>query len=301
MRYLIVFVAACCLMLNCSNDDDNAILLPVSQPIIDNFKIENYHAIYAMYDINLQLNYPGYGDNMVRLEYDSLNRIIKRTGNVFYTGSTSGIVHDSLYTDLTYAGNIAYRVKKIRPFGGYSAIDKDSALLTFDVFNRIIQKIQFKEYNYPQIDTTNYVYDINGKLISYINTYNKVYDDGREFRTIKESQLYYTNGNLDSIVTIRSLKPNFVDYTALYSKYSHIFSGYDTAENPFRKLQMFDETFYRSLSNNNFTEYKLITGYYDYPNNNYYAEPIYYGGYESKFQTWDLIYDENGDWIYYEF
>ena len=83
-------------------------------------------------------------------------------------------------------------------------------------------------------------------------------------------------------------------------KETQVFSNYDLAQNPFRKLQIFKETFNRSLSKNNFREYRKISGSYHYPNNNYNQTPIFYPSNDES-QNWNLIYDDNGEWIYNQF
>jgi len=285
--------------LSCSNDDSEM------EEIIttDNFNIENYHGIYAQYAFNLSLNFPDYGDNLIKFEYDNQNRIIKRIGNVLVANPASGIggvLHDSLYSDLVYLDNKIYIEKKIAPFGGLSAVPENGTTITLNN-NRMIQKITYEEYNDPQIDTTSYTY-ANDKLISYIKTSNNTTQGSNwEFRNFEESNLYYTNGNLDSIVTIHSYKPNFTEYTVLQKKETKIFSGYDNVQNPFRKLQVFKETFNRSLSKNNFTEYKKTSNYYNYPNNDFYQTPTISETYNDNFQDWNFAYDENGEWIYNEF
>jgi len=284
-------------ILGCSNDDSENMIEP-----IDNFLIESYHGIYAQYNILLVLN-PDF-DNLIKFEYDESNRIIKRIGDILHTSPNSGIqgyLHDSLYTSLTYSENKIHLEKKVSPFGGFSEVPDNETIIELDYNNRMIQKITFELYNDPQIDTTNYTYE-NGKLISFLKTSNRVtqgYDE--EIRRFEESNLYYTNGNLDSIVTIYSYKPNFTDYTVLTGKMTKLFSDFDTTQNPFRKLQIFEETFNRSLSNNNFTDYREQGNTYYYPNNDFYQIPIMGPTNEGDFTTWNFAYDENGEWIYDQF
>jgi hypothetical protein len=280
--------------LSCSSDDDETI---VNEPI-DNFYIESYHGFYAQYNGSLStfFNY----SNIISFEYDDSNRIIKRNGDMFNlspNGGGGGYLHDSLYTDLVYTNNKVRLEKKGTPFVE-NYIPNNETIIELDAHNRMIKKIRFQEYDYPERDTTNYTYS-NGKLMSFVKTSNRVSTSGNwSVRYFEESDLYYTNDNLDSIVTIYSGKESSVPYTILSKKETQYFSGYDTAENPFRKLQMFEETFNRSLSKNNFTEYRKTSNSYHYPNNDYYQTPILYPTQEEAYQTWSFAYDEDGEWIY---
>lgn len=289
-------VVALLLILSCSNDEiESAEIEPV-----DNFRIENYHASYINYNSFLTP-----GPNLVKFEYDEHNRIIKRVGDVLSTSFGTLILSDSLYTDLTYNNDKVHLEKKIIPFGGISQIYQNEAFITLNADNKMSQKIRNYQTNSGfEIDTINYTYS-NNKLISYINTSNRELTlwtgENIDIRYFEESDLYYSNNNLDSIVTLYSYKINVFDYTVLQNKETKIFSGYDSSENPFRKLQIFEETFNRSLSENNFTEYRVNSQGYHYPNNDFYQQPTVLPSNEQAYQTWDLAYDENGEWIYDQF
>jgi hypothetical protein len=221
--------------------------------------------------------------------------------NLSPNGGGGGYLHDSLYTDLVYTNNKVRLEKKAIPFNGLTVLENET-IIELDAYNRMLRKITMEEYyNTPKRDTTNYTYS-NGKLMSFVKTsFREESNPDWSVRYYEESNLYYTNDNLDSIVTIYSGKQSSVSYTILSKKETQYFSGYDTAENPFRKLQMFEETFNRSLSKNNFTEYRKTSNSYHYPNDDYYQTPILYPTQEEAYQTWNLAYDENGEWIYDQF
>jgi len=281
--------------LSCSNDDDEVI---ATEPV-DNFYIESYHGFYAQYNTYLStfFNY----SNIISFEYDDSNRISKRHGDILYLGSGSGgggYLHDSLYTDLVYTNNKIHLEKKAIPFNGLTVLENET-IIELDAYNRMIRKTTMEEYyNTPKRDTTNYTYS-NGKLRSFVKTsFREESNPDWSVRYFEESNLYYTNDNLDSIVTIFSAKDQIIPFNILVKKETQYFSGYDSAQNPFRKLQIFEETFNRSLSKNNFTEYRKTSNDYDYPNDNYYATPILEPTQEEAYQTWSFAYDENGEWIY---
>lgn len=280
---------------SCSNDDDSG--EQVIEPV-DNFYIESYHKVYAQYNIHLFPN--SESSDLITFDYDDSNRITKRHGDLVYLNPNSGggaYLHDSLYTDLTYTNNKVHLEKKAVPFNGLS-VRENERIIEFDANNRMIRKIKFQEYDYPERDTTNYTYS-EGKLMSFIKTSNIVSSNGNwSVRYFKESNLYYTNDNLDSIVMVSSVKYSDDPFSILLTKETKHFSGYDSAQNPFRKLQIFEETFNRSLSKNNFTEYRETTNDYDYPNDDYYATPTLGPTQNGNYQNWSFAYDENGEWIY---
>jgi len=280
------------------NDDETENLIPPG----DNFKITSYHGFYGQYNTQLTLNPTQ--DNLVNFEYDQFNRIIKRIGNVVYANPNSGIegyLHNLLYTSLTYSGNKVFLENKISANGNSITVPENETIITIGLNNRMSQKTTFKSElgGIPQRDTTNYTYE-NDRLISYVKTSNLVGSNWNT-RYFEESNLYYTNENLDSIVTISSRKSSDESYLILDKKETQLFEGYDMAQNPFRKLQFFKETFNRSLSKNNFTTYRKKSHGYNYPGNDYNQTPIVAIMNEVAFQTWSFAYDQTGEWMYNQF
>ncbi|WP_417290301.1 hypothetical protein [Corallibacter sp.] len=288
------------LLFRCSEDDNTN---QYTFEPVDNFHIQSYHGFYAIYGGYISSSYDG--DNKVKFIYDDQNRIIERIGDIVYTSYGSGAggyLHDSLYTDITYETNKAILIKKIHPFGGFSHVPENEQIITFDSRGRMIKKVSDHVLNRYGTDTINYTYQ-NDKLVEYTKTYN--YDNDYsdfDIRYFEESNLYYTNNNLDSIVSVLKRKYSDEPYIAILSKRAYVFSGYDSSENPFRKLSMFDETFFRSLSRNNFSEYRVKSSSYYYPNDDYIQGNGYYRPYqETRFQSWPFAYDENNEWIYDNF
>lgn len=275
--------------ISCSTDD-----LTES---VGNFNIEKYHGMHAQYDVQLSLNMAQ--DNLVKFEYDAQNRISKRIGNVVYASPSSGIegyLHNYLYTDLSYSDNKIYLEKKILPNGNFTTVPSNETTFELDSDGRLLQKISFEEFIAPQIDTTDYTY-FEGKLSSFTKRIYHDLPDG-DIINYEASTLYYTNGNLESISTVFSTKYDDIPFVVLDKKETQLFSGYDNAQNPFKKLQIFEETFNRSLSENNFTEYVKISNTYTYPDNDYYQTPILGPTQQETVQSWYFIYDENGNWMY---
>ncbi len=100
---------------------------------------------------------------------------------------------------------------------------------------------------------------------------------------LRKSIFYYNNkNNIDSVVTTFSPREDLIiDY-----KRVDIFSDYDNAKNPLKELVIFDETFYRSLSANNYKYWCAK----EYNENNKLT---------SKKETiFNLKYDENGNVLF---
>lgn len=83
-----------------------------------------------------------------------------------------------------------------------------------------------------------------------------------DFRYINSSFYYYnSHNNLDSIITsnyYRSL-PDLDSIITSNCIKIETFSDYDNAFNPLKHLFLFKETFYRTLSVNNYREYSHVT------------------------------------------
>ncbi|MCX7549278.1 hypothetical protein [Xanthomarina sp. F2636L] len=187
--------------LSCSKDDDSAEQV-IEQPV-DNFYIESYQSIYAQYNIYFFPNLAFSG--RISFEYDEHNRITKRHGDILHmssNGVVGGYLDDSLYIDLTYANNKVYLEKKASPFIDYQTPENET-IIELDENSKMILKTAFQEYfSFTKRDTTNYTYN-DGKLRSFIKTTYRVSSNGDWMvRYFDESNLHYTNDNLDSIVTI---------------------------------------------------------------------------------------------------
>ncbi len=113
--------------------------------------------------------------------------------------------------------------------------------------NQIEKSIKYSASDSPSIrDTVVYTYN-NQKVTKTIK---------RNIYPREESLYYYTEDNLDSIVT-RGYRydpvtdEEYIDYNAK-GRDKVIFSNYDKYSNPTKKLIVFDETYFRSLSKNNY-------------------------------------------------
>ena len=253
---LLIFSA---LVISCNSDDGN------SSTSETTYHINQYFFGNMIYPNGVMENL----DNLVKIEYDNNFNIVKRNGGYSSFEPSSGypyIFTDNLYDQLTYSTNqILIEKKTTSTF----SIPKFERKLFLDNNNRIIKKEIFREFDLTPRDTIYYSYNSNGKLAESrngnVNSYNEV------------SKFYFNSANnLDSIVTRK------YNSTVLQSKVVEEFSNYDSAINPVKNLLLFEETFYRSLTQNNFRKYERKE--YDIDNNLTF----------SSFKNWTLIYDESG-------
>ena len=145
--------------------------------------------------------------------------------------------------------------------------------------NGTISQIVIKSNKSNINDTLKFSY--SGTNISSITTYNKGIKS--------KAWLYFnTSGNLDSIIT-KYGDLNFISLTnysyslneSTKKRRKEVFSNYDTYQNPLKNLIIFDETFNRSVSKNNFRSYSEY--YYDKNNSQQ----------NSLVRDWTLIYENN--------
>lgn len=245
------------LTISCSSDDNNS--------NTQTYHIDKYFFDNMIYPNGIMQNL----DNLVKIEYDNDFKISKRIGSYSSFDPATGFPYifvDNIYDQLTYSGNEIFIEKKTT---STFSIPKFERKLFLDSNGRIYKKTILKEFETRPRDTTYYTYNTNGKIIETksgeLNGYNEV------------AKLYYNStNNLDSIVTRKYY------YTAFQAKIVEEFSNYDSTVNPLKNLVLFEETFYRSLTNNNFRKYERKE--YDADNilTNY------------SFKNWTLIYDAFG-------
>ena len=246
--------------MSCSNEENSL-----------NNRLESYHFKYMDYPSGMALNLTL--DNLVKIHYDYNNKITKRVGGILYLSSGSGfstMFSDYLYDEVDYSFN-QIKIKRKMSLENYSTPTFER-ILFIDNHNRITKKIIYDQTTHPYTkDTIIYSYDNYGLLTeSYkgnLNSYNE-----------KTKYYYNQDRNLDSIV-----RKKHYGNEPYYDKEKEVFSNYDSALNPLKKLIIFEETFIRALSKNNYAKCEIFK--YNGSNNLYWQET----------KTWDLFYDENGN------
>lgn len=253
--FLVLFVS----VFGCSNDDNGS--------TNSDDLIQNYYYDYMLYPGRVLQN--NASENKVKFEYDLNNNIKKRIGGMTPLDLSTGYDYtfvETIFDELTYLPNQIFIEKKTT--SNIVSVLKFERKLFLDSQNRLLKKVIYRENAIQERDTTYYTYNLSGILKESSKTINN------EF----ENSIYYFNQskNLDSVVTKKFQNSNLILKTI------EIFSEYDNAENPLKKLLIFEETFYRALSKNNFKRY-------DKREYNALNELI-----GTSFKTWNLIYDSNG-------
>ncbi|WP_299214649.1 hypothetical protein [uncultured Aquimarina sp.] len=255
----VIFVLFIFSLVNCSNDES---LNPINNEVV----IDNYYFRYMQYPQGVLNN--SQLDNLVNIIYDEQNRIIKRVGGLLYISPTSGFDYTfskEIFDSISQNSNRILIERKTTSLN--YQIAKFKRTLFLNQQGKITSKIVETTFPTTQ-DTIDYQYNSIGKIMKTTsrNQFNP-----------RESVFYYnSNGNLDSIVSLE------YNRNQLSKKTLEVFSNYDNSINLVKNLNIFEETFYRSLTENNYSEYekKVFNS-----NNDLVSE-------EKK--TWNFIYDDNG-------
>lgn len=252
-------------ILNCRNSADQENITDEDLYVID------YSPNYMNYG-NID---PILGDN-IKIEYQNA-RISKRIGDVIYNQNMPyGNTILNIYDEVTYSLNEININKKSSP-GILIPSYQKKILLSDNKISQII--IKTNKDNIIIDDTLKFNY--NGSNISNLITYNK---------GIKSKSWFYFNssGNLDSIVT-KYGNINFISLTNYSYNFNEttkkrkveVFLNYDNYANPLKNLIIFDETFTRALSKNNYKSYR---------ENNYNESNVQIS---NAGKNWTLIYENN--------
>lgn len=238
---------------------------------IDDIKTETYFCKYMNYPSTVYPSrYPQnssyinwktdlMGNDTISIYYDN-NKIVKRIGH-FLTGSSSvgyyqffsRVIYDTLiYTNNQLTILTKSSSKEITSVSDYKKV----VFYENDRISKTVQSYQipFKE---DKTVTVYYIYSKNLliKKIGYSDT-----------NLYFQTDFYYNNsGNLDSIVS-RMSEYNFesnnyeIDFSSK-NKIKEVFESYDKSKNQLKPFIIFDETFNRSLSANNYGKYNYY--YFD--------------------------------------
>lgn len=191
------------------------------------------------------------------LQYDSQGRVNKRIGGLLEMSGSIGIPYvfkNSIYTNVTYNANTAF-------MANYSSdptfnVPMKEKTFEFNKQGKIIKSIIFAPYYIEWEKHLTYNYDSTGKLVEIVTELpNMPYvptDPNDYILTYVEKFTYDDSGNLKKAVTTE--KHNNID---AYIMKEVEFSNFDTAQNPFRGLGIFEDYFYFSLSKNNCQKRKI--------------------------------------------
>lgn len=257
------FFAVVILMSSCSDEDS------VPSEAVTEFSPQSYHFINMDYPTNMAISLTL--DNLVKIEYDGNNKMIKRVGGKYYLAAGAGassVFTNEIYDELIYSNNLI-QINRKTSSTNYFIHDFERKLI-LDNQNRVIKKTTYQETTYPYNDTINYFYNSSGQISETFK--------GRLDSFNEKAKFYYNqNGNLDSIV----LKKQYQN-EPYHSKEVEVFSDFDNTPNPLKKLIIFEETFNRALSKNNYSKYEKFT----------YSGNILIN---TEIRNWNLQYDASGN------
>ncbi|GAT62819.1 hypothetical protein PJIAN_3129 [Paludibacter jiangxiensis] len=203
-------------------------------------------------------------DFKITYEYDTNKRLIKQTGSFIQAPSSTGyrsFFTDNIYTTLTYRNNTV----TVEDFSSSTdfTVQKNTRYFTLNSENQINSKEIPSNNNYGLKKQT-FIY-VNNKLSEIKTSFpNMPYDssDPNDYVTTYSEKFYFdTSGNLS--------KTEYVEQRNGVNKGEKIvrtFANYDNSTNIFKRLQLLDNFFYRSLSKNNFREYREVHFYNDVVN-----------------------------------
>jgi hypothetical protein len=222
--------------------------MPLTAPILQGYYFKN-----ADYTGVSTLDISSNNNGNILVDYSN-SKIVRRVGGVMGTASGSGIsgyFSKIIYDTIVYSENKIENYNKILPNSNYSSISPNRKVINLNSNNQIVSKINYKEdLNLYDNDTIDFEYNSLNKVIRISNTvYNNL---------LFEKLFYYnTDNNISSIIT------KYYNYyesgTSVIQQYTYkeieTFSNFDNAPNPFIPFFIFDETFNRSLSTNNYRLY----------------------------------------------
>lgn len=273
MKHLIKFLFIGIFITSCSNNEDSLENDVINEPLTTRINTN------ALYPGSLAYNL---AELILDFEYDSNQRLTKKIGGFIQPSSSSGYdgyFTNEIYTSLIYTGqNVT--VENFSSSAVFT-IPKDTKYFTLNYLNQIVNKEIPNSNNYwLKKQTFNY---LSNKITEIKTTFpNMPYDptDPNDYLLTYLEKFYYdTNGNLT--------KSEYFEQQNGINKGEKVirtFENYDNSYNPFKRLRLLDEFFYRSLSKNN---YRKRT------ERHYYDEVL---GLASD-TSWTFSYDTNGQII----
>ncbi|MFB9861673.1 hypothetical protein [Rufibacter immobilis] len=251
------------LLFGCSKED----VAPV-------FLVEEYSPYFTvnMYEDAAIGNHP----KVFTLKYDARHKPLKRHWIVGCTFPPCPPAEGYMFDTVLYQNNTI----RILPRSSHPEVEviESETLLKLAGANQIEYRV-FKLSTRNGHDSVRYHYS-NARLDS-LSTY-RVFVSGN---SRKENTKYFrfdAAGNLAEVETREYSKDSYTPKEIIQVK-TEMFGGYDTAPNPFQALFMFDDSFYRSLSKNNFTTYQVKI-FETYSNTTTYGNK----------RSWQLTYDTRG-------
>ena len=280
----IILIVVLLFFISCDKDD----ISPT-----DNL-IDGYFMTYMDYDpSSFNIAYIHSEEFLIKLEYSG-NKVIKKKGDYLPSliQGTFGFFSQDIFDEVSYSKNKIIIEKKSFSLIIYPSIRTIELNNEGYMIKKTIPKILGVSGGDTIIDnfTKEYVYNSQKLLTETYLTKRVNYSSNPNNLKYYENALFYYNAdnNLDSIITIRQSYDEINDNYISTQKVVEIFSDYDNASNPTRNLNIFEETFNRSLSKNNYSSYTKNT--YLYSNGILNPTPSSVLG-----KNWTYAYDEEGN------
>ncbi|WP_140418647.1 hypothetical protein [Pedobacter sp. AJM] len=274
MKHIIKFLFIGIFLVSCAKTENSIQKDPFNEPLIKKMRTNVFYPGSSLYNNNPDFTF--------NFEYDTYSRLIKKIGGDLTIPISSGNVKvftDKIYTTLVYSGqNVT--VEDFSSSADFSAV-LNTKYFTLNDLNQIEKKEIPNENNYLLKKQT---FNYSDKHITEIKTFfpNLPYvstDLNSFILTYVEKFYYDINGNL-----IRSEYFRQQNGINKGERIIRTFEDYDNSINPFKRLQLLDEFFYRSLSKNNYRKYTEI---------HYYNEILG----SASTTTWSFNYDGKGQII----
>lgn len=248
-----MMLATSVLYVACSDSDD---VQPRPQP----------GSISAIYLIDKETHTPlnVVGGNS-KFEYSG-DKVIKRIGGFIATPASSGF--SGLYTEyihdsVQYLNKNTIRIFTADNFEELNVTPNEREITLED--GRIVRKITATNLETGEgADTIFYYYDSQNRI--------KTTEQHFEWFIITKTYTFNATGNLTKILGVKKYRDGEIVGTT-----EETFDGYDNKSNPLKGLCLWQDYFYRSLSNNNFTSYTYTSG----------------SAWEKR--NWTLFYNSNGN------
>ena len=258
---------------SCTKQKEEVTPAPISEPVPLFLQPDQYVMTYMLYPAN---SFPGYDKPVVKLEYNVLGNVIKRTGGLLHINPNSGFgefFNPGIYEDISYNGN-KITITQADTFKTLNVWPNPKPIF-LDAQSRIQKTIKETTIYNTTYDTVLYYYSAGKLAYTVLDNYPN---------RLTRNFFFDAAENLTKTEAI-SINRFYNDTLFLETE---IFTDYDNAPNPLKRLGIFDELFYRSLSQNNFRKYTFQrtdkAGYVTATNN----------------RTWQFRYDINGNVIFNE-
>lgn len=214
--------------------------LPVQEPF---FKIDSINRSYLLGIANIHAGYNPWAPVSFLFKYDNQNNFKVRVGGFIIDHYSTGTVTDfitEIYDTVIYSNNTVELITKSSVSGLSVAANRRVYTLAN---NKIQMKVAYATTSPQQNDTTLYYYHSN-------KTIDKLVEKHYGYFIIK-TFAFNNSGNLDYV----SGKTYSSWDNTLVSSTEEMFGNYDSSINPLIRFGIWDETYYRSLTVNNFRSY----------------------------------------------